>query len=87
MMFYLGLYFNYENISYWWCGFIGSHLTDFLVSKKHQVLVLDNLSHGRLSNIATKSQNINLKIDIRSPRLSTVFAPSVQKKFSLGGAN
>ncbi|MEK7496963.1 MAG: GDP-mannose 4,6-dehydratase [Patescibacteria group bacterium] len=55
-------------------GFIGSHLTDFLVSKKHQVLVLDNLSHGRLSNIATKSQKYKFKkIDIRSPRLSTVF--------------
>jgi UDP-glucose 4-epimerase len=32
-------------------GFIGSHLADFLVSLEHDVLVIDNLSIGRLENI------------------------------------
>ena len=32
-------------------GFIGSHLTDLLVSQGHQVLVLDDLSTGRHDNL------------------------------------
>jgi UDP-glucose 4-epimerase len=33
-------------------GFIGSHLADMLLKQGHQVSVLDNLSTGRLENIA-----------------------------------
>jgi UDP-glucose 4-epimerase len=33
-------------------GFIGSHLADMLMKQGHQVSVLDNLSTGRLENIA-----------------------------------
>ncbi len=33
-------------------GFIGSHLSDALLAEGHQVLVLDNLSTGAISNIA-----------------------------------
>lgn len=32
-------------------GFIGSHLTELLLKKGHQVVVLDNLSTGRLENL------------------------------------
>tara|TARA_B100000795_G_scaffold140887_1_gene105479 strand:+ start:3 stop:980 length:978 start_codon:yes stop_codon:yes gene_type:complete len=32
-------------------GFIGSHLAEYLTNKKHQIIVLDNLSTGRLENI------------------------------------
>lgn len=32
-------------------GFIGSHLVEYLVKKKRKVIVLDNLSTGRLENI------------------------------------
>ena len=32
-------------------GFIGSHLVEFLLSKKHKVVVVDNLSTGRLENL------------------------------------
>lgn len=32
-------------------GFIGSHLTDELASRGYQVIILDNLSMGRMSNI------------------------------------
>ena len=33
-------------------GFLGSHLCDVLLSRGHQVVCLDNLSSGRLENIA-----------------------------------
>ena len=32
-------------------GFIGSHLTDFLIARGDSVVVLDNLANGRLSNL------------------------------------
>ena len=32
-------------------GFIGSHLTDVLRARGHEVLVLDDLSTGRLENL------------------------------------
>jgi UDP-glucose 4-epimerase len=34
-------------------GFIGSHLAEFLVKKKYDVVIIDNLSTGRLENIKT----------------------------------
>jgi len=33
-------------------GFIGSHLADFLIDSDHEVVVIDNLSIGRLENIS-----------------------------------
>ena len=42
-------------------GFIGSNLVDLLIKKKHKVIVLDNFSTGRKSNLKTHS-NKNLKI-------------------------
>lgn len=35
------------------CGFIGSHLAEQLLSEGHEVVILDNLSCGRLTNIAS----------------------------------
>lgn len=32
-------------------GFIGSHLADFLISRRHEVVVVDNLSLGKKENI------------------------------------
>lgn len=34
------------------CGFVGSHLTDQLLSNGHEVVVLDNLTTGRYQNVA-----------------------------------
>lgn len=34
------------------CGFIGSHITEALVQKGYKVRILDNLSTGKLENIA-----------------------------------
>ena len=33
-------------------GFIGSHLSDLLIKLGHEVIVIDNLSNGRLENIS-----------------------------------
>jgi UDP-glucose 4-epimerase len=42
-------------------GFIGSHLTERLLAAGHQVVVLDDLSTGRLANLAAVSGNSNLQ--------------------------
>ncbi len=42
-------------------GFIGSNLVDLLIKKKHKVIVLDNFSTGRKSNLKDHSKK-NLKI-------------------------
>jgi len=52
-------------------GFIGSHVTDLYIEKGYEVVVVDDLSTGRRSNI-----NPNVKfyeLDIRSPQLLEVF--------------
>ena len=38
-------------------GFIGSHLIDLLISKKHKVVGLDNLKAGRIENLSQHKQN------------------------------
>lgn len=50
-------------------GFIGSHLVDRLLADKHQVLVLDNFTTGRLDNLKQHKGNKRLtikKVDIGS---------------------
>ena len=43
------------------CGFIGSHLVDFLLEKGHYVKVIDNLSIGNIENIKRHQNNPNMK--------------------------
>ncbi|MFH0821030.1 MAG: SDR family NAD(P)-dependent oxidoreductase [Candidatus Peregrinibacteria bacterium] len=38
-------------------GFIGSHLAEELLQKGHEVAILDNLSTGRMENIAHLEKN------------------------------
>jgi UDP-glucose 4-epimerase len=53
-------------------GFIGSHVTDMLIEAGHQVVVVDNLSTGRRSNL--NQQAAFYEVDIRSPEMERVFA-------------
>jgi len=43
-------------------GFIGSHITDYLISEGHEVLVLDNLQGGYRDNVNPKSNFIQGEI-------------------------
>ncbi len=46
-------------------GFIGSHLTKYLISEGHDVTVIDNLFRGKLSNLEKVKDRINfIKLDI-----------------------
>ena len=44
------------------CGFIGSHLVDRLIADGHRVLILDDLSTGKLANIDTDSEACQLVV-------------------------
>ena len=46
-------------------GFIGSHLAEFLIKKGHKVIIIDNLSTGRLNNIKSFKNKVRfIKADI-----------------------
>lgn len=46
-------------------GFIGSHLVKFLISKDHDITVIDNLYRGRISNLEGFQDKINfINLDI-----------------------
>ena len=46
-------------------GLIGSHLVELLVYKGHKVVVVDNFSKGKLTNL----KNVKKQIDIRRVNL------------------
>jgi UDP-glucose 4-epimerase len=52
-------------------GFIGSHVVDLFLEKGYEVVILDDLSTGRESNINPRAKFY--KMDIRSPRVRDVF--------------
>jgi UDP-glucose 4-epimerase len=52
-------------------GFIGSHVTDLLIEAGHEVVVVDSLVTGRMSNLNPKAKFY--KVDIRSADLEKVF--------------
>jgi UDP-glucose 4-epimerase len=57
-------------------GFIGSHLTDLLLSRGIEVTALDNLTTGRLANLReaeTKSGFRFVEGDIRDPEIAPAF--------------
>ena len=53
-------------------GFIGSHVADAFLAQGMEVVVVDDLSTGRTSNLNPKAKFY--KIDIRDPKLADVFA-------------
>jgi UDP-glucose 4-epimerase len=52
-------------------GFIGSHVVDLFVSQGFEVVIVDDLSTGRTSNLNPAAKFY--QVDIRSPRLREVF--------------
>jgi len=51
-------------------GFIGSHLADAFVEQGHRVIVLDNLSGGRVENVPAEAELEVL--DVRSPEAARI---------------
>ena len=68
-------------------GFIGSNLVDQLVLKKHKVIVLDNFSTGRLSNLSQHNKkNLKIvKIDISSNKNLDKYFKGAHYVFHLAG--
>ena len=68
-------------------GFIGSNLVDLLVKKKHKVIVLDNFSTGRRSNLKnhTKKNVKVIKIDIFKNKNLDKYFHGVDYVFHLAG--
>ncbi|MBN1351038.1 NAD-dependent epimerase/dehydratase family protein [candidate division KSB1 bacterium] len=52
-------------------GFIGSHVVDAYVNAGHEVVVLDDLSTGKLENINPKARFV--KMDIQDPKVQEIF--------------
>jgi UDP-glucose 4-epimerase len=52
-------------------GFIGSHVVDTFIKNDHEVVVVDDLSTGRRSNLNPAATFY--QVDIRSPELAEVF--------------
>ena len=52
-------------------GFIGSHIVDLLIEKGFEVVVVDNLSTGKITNVNNKAKFY--KLDILSKELEEIF--------------
>lgn len=53
-------------------GFIGSHAVDVFIEKGYEVIILDDLSTGRESNLNPRAKFY--KLDIRDPKIREIFA-------------
>lgn len=69
-------------------GFIGSHLVELLINMEHEVTALDNLTSGRLENLATVSSHPKFKFyqaDIRHYEVIKDAFNGVELVFHLAG--
>lgn len=69
-------------------GFIGSHMVDYLLNKNFKVVVIDNLSGGRLKNILKHKKNKNFefkKMDIRKIKPEMDLIKNVNFVFHFAG--
>lgn len=69
-------------------GFIGSHLSELLIAKGHEVLAVDNLTSGRLENLKGVVSHPRFKFaqaDIRDPSILQSLFDGVDWVFHLAG--
>jgi UDP-glucose 4-epimerase len=62
-------------------GFIGSHLAEKLIRKGHEVVIIDNLSTGKLENVPSQAEFFKLDL---CENLSQAFAQGADYVFHLG---
>ena len=63
-------------------GFIGSHIVEYLVQRGDNVIVLDNLSNGKIQNISKVSDDINfVNGDVRDYNLVEQLVKDVDSVF------
>ncbi len=70
------------------CGFIGSHLSEMLLSEGHEVIIIDNLACGRLENLATFKDSPGLtyiNADIRDRKSIAGIFKDVDWVFHMAG--
>lgn len=70
-------------------GFVGSHLAEYLVSGGDEVVALDNLSTGRLSNLAALREHAGFRFvegDVLDRRLLDALVAGVDRVFHLAAA-
>ena len=54
-------------------GFIGSHLVELLIKKNHDIIIIDDLSSGKLENIENNKKIKLIKRDINSINYNHIF--------------
>lgn len=67
-------------------GFVGSHLTEYMISKGHEVVVLDDFSNGNVNNIRHLLGDRNFKLvkgDIRDYELVRRITTDINAVFHL----
>jgi UDP-glucose 4-epimerase len=70
-------------------GFIGSHLSDYLLERGYRVTIIDNLVTGRFGNIAHLEKNPNFRFaieDIRNVHITDRFVSECDVVFHLAAA-
>jgi len=70
-------------------GFIGSHLTDYLLKHDYKVTIIDNLSTGRFDNIKHLEKNPNFRFaidDIRNIHITDRFVSECDIIFHMAAA-
>ena len=81
---------NFRAIVTGGCGFIGSHMVDYLLDRDFEVIVIDNLATGRLGNLEHQKNNHLLKIEEKDitqslssrPRNHQCFKTRVQRPYT-----
>ena len=54
-------------------GFIGSHLSEYLIKKNYQVVVIDNLSSGNINNLPKGIKFYNFDISKKNKKFEKIF--------------
>lgn len=70
-------------------GFIGSHLTDYLLNNDYQVTIIDNLATGQIKNVEHHSANPDFRLvieDIRNVHTTDRFVSECDVIFHLAAA-